>query len=181
MVRKYNLKLASQLNCIAYYFTLFSYWILQHGDVFSFVYYVVYCLSYFLMYNFTASSVPSLSPSPLPLTHMVGRSHIVRRWVSVLENHRNSRVMLAALLFGSIRLSHNASSSELILRAVKEMQDGAWPMFSYRHFSQDRTFRSITVISLIIAWLQICFYIPFISFNTAYTAALLLKITDRVC
>lgn len=62
----------------------------------------------------------------------------------MLENHRNVRLMLAIVLFGSIRLSHND------LGAVKEMQDSAWPIFSYRLFSHDYKpiFSSIKVIKM---------------------------------
>lgn len=67
----------------------------------------------------------SLPPPPPSHTLAVGRSHIVRWWVSELENHRNSSVTLAVVTPSDFRILHPAQSCE---------RDGAWPFFSDRLF-----------------------------------------------
>lgn len=124
----------------------------------------VLCLSYFssCIISLRLLSLPSL-PHLSPLTRVVGRSHIVRRWVSVLENHRNSRVNVGSSAF--FFWLHQTFTCCIQLRAdeyLEAVKDGAWPLFSYRlfrswsqkHFSVSHQHRSSLITNLLLVTLH---------------------------
>ena len=113
MVRKYNLKLAWLLNDVVCCLHLHSLLTLNAFCTMLCSMFVIF----FFMYNLTASSVPPLSPSPLPLSPAWWEGLILYAGESQrLRTTGTQEWTLSVLLFffGSIRLSHVASSSELM-------------------------------------------------------------------